>query len=40
MSEHDEQAKFVAEVLFRYANDPTFIRPLFFAAYMALEVPG
>jgi hypothetical protein len=31
MSEHGEQATFVEYVLYRYRNDPTFIRPVFFS---------
>lgn len=30
-SEHNEQAVFIEEVLYRYRNDSTFIRPLFFS---------
>lgn len=31
MTEHSEQAAFVAEVLYRYSNRDDFIRPLFFS---------
>ena len=30
-TEHDEQSAFVSRVLWEFGNDPTFLRPLFFA---------
>lgn len=40
MTEHDSQAAFVAEILYRYANDPTFVRPLFFAVPNGMWIAG
>lgn len=33
MSEFSEQAAFVSYVLYKYSNDPTFIRGLFFSTF-------
>lgn len=40
MSEHDEQAAFVAEVLYRYANNPNFVRGLFFSTFNGAWLGG
>ena len=39
-SEHEEQAAFVAEVLYRYANRDDFIRPLFFSTFNGAWLGG
>jgi len=40
MSEHTEQAAFVAQVLYCYRNDPTFIRGLFFSTFNGAWLGG
>jgi hypothetical protein len=40
VTEHSEQAAFVSEVLYRYSNDPTFIRGLFFSTFNGAWLAG
>jgi hypothetical protein len=40
VSEHDEQAAFVADVLYRYSSRPDFARPLFFAPMNGAWIGG
>jgi hypothetical protein len=40
MTEHSEQAAFVEEVLYRYRNDPTFVRGLFFSTFNGAWLGG